>query len=92
MWRDAPGRGIVIPQYTTPDNRDRFEAGDLVEVGVDDRFALDLVTKDGATAAELTVLNILFNDLDQPGERAIIVASLVAASPLVTLFSLAHRW
>jgi len=100
LWRDAPGRGIVIPQYTTPDDRDLFEAGDLIErsgsamsaqfvdlavrglvqvvdlypdgagFGVTNRFALDFVTKEGATAAELTILNILFDRLDEPGERA----------------------
>lgn len=100
FWRDAPGRGVIVPQYTTPEDRDLLEAGDLVEredtamaaqfvdlavrglvqvvdlypdgksFGINDRFALDFVTKDGATSAELTVLNILFNDVDEPGERA----------------------
>ncbi len=100
VWRDAPGRGIVIPQYTTPDDRDLFEAGDLIErsgsamsaqfvdlavrglvqvvdlypdgagFGITNRYALDFVTKDGATTAELTILNILFDNLDEPGERA----------------------
>jgi hypothetical protein len=99
VWRDARGRGIIVPQYTTPDDRDLLEAGDLAEredtamaaqfvdlavrglvqvvdlypggndFGVNDRFALDFVTKDGATPAELTILSILFADVDQPGER-----------------------
>jgi uncharacterized membrane protein YgcG len=99
VWRDARGRGIIVPQYTTPDDRDLLKAGDLVEregtamaaqfvdlavrgfvqvvdlypggkdFGVSDRFALDFVTKDGATATELAILNILFNDVDEPGER-----------------------
>ena len=112
IWRDARGRGIIVPQYTTPDDRDLLEAGDLVEqestamaaqfvdlavrglvqvvdlypdgknFGISDRFALDFVTKDGATAAELTILNILFNDVDEPGERvqlATLDASIGAA-------------
>lgn len=98
LWRDHPGRGIIIPQYTTPDNRDLFEAGDLIghsgsamsaqfvdlavrglvqvvdlapgTTGLPNRFALDFVTKEGATKAELTILNILFDELDEPGERA----------------------
>jgi uncharacterized membrane protein YgcG len=108
LWRDAPGRGIIVPQYTTPDDRDLFEAGDLiarsgsamsaqfvdlavrglVQVvdlypdgaghGVTNRYALDFVTKEGATAAELTILNILFDELDEPGERATL-ASLDAS-------------
>ena len=99
IWRDASGRGIIIPQYTTPESRNLLEAGDLIEhestamaaqfvdlavrglvqvvdlypdaaaYGIKDRYALDFVTTDGATAAELKILNILFDDLEQPGER-----------------------
>ena len=98
IWRDAAGRGIVIPQYTTPENRDLLEAGDLIAhestamaaqfvdlavrgfvrvvdlypdgaaYGVDNRYELDFVTKEGATPAELKILNILFDNLDEPGE------------------------
>ena len=108
FWRDAKGRGIIIPQYTVPDDRDLLEAGDLVEregaamaaqlvdlavqgfvqvvdlypggadFGVRDRFALDFVTKEGATVAELAILNILFDELDEPGER-VQLASLDAS-------------
>ena len=104
VWRDAPGRGIIIPQYTTPDNRDLLEAGDLIErpgtamaaqfvdlavrglvqvvdlypdgagFGVSNRYALDFVTKDGATATELKILNILFDELEEPGERAMLAS------------------
>jgi uncharacterized membrane protein YgcG len=112
LWRDSRGRGIIIPQYTTPDDRDLFEAGDLIErsgsamaaqfvdlavrglvqvvdlypdgaaAGISNRFALDFVTKNGATKAELTILNILFTELDEPGERAILASldSSVGAS------------
>lgn len=99
VWRDARGRGIIVPQYTTPDDRDLLEAGDLVEregtamaaqfvdlavrglvqvvdlypggkdFGISDRFALDFVTMRGATPAEQTILNILFDDVGEPGER-----------------------
>lgn len=99
-WRDARGRGIIVPQYTAPDDHDLLAAGDLanrettamaaqfvdlavrgfVQIvdlyppaaasGITDRFALDFVTKDGATPEELRVLGILFDDLDSPGERA----------------------
>jgi len=99
LWRDAPGRGIIIPQYVTPDDRDLLQAGNLIErepvamaaqfvdlavrglvqvvdlypdrsgSAISNRYALDFVTKEGATAAELKILNILFDDLDEPGER-----------------------
>jgi uncharacterized membrane protein YgcG len=39
------------------------------DFGDKDRFALDFLSKDGATAAELTILKILFDDLDLPGQR-----------------------
>ncbi len=99
LWRDAAGRGIIIPQYTTPENRDLLEAGDLIErestalaaqfvdlavrglvqvvdlhpdrpgYGEADKYALDFVTKEGATAAEMKILHILFDNLEEPGER-----------------------
>ena len=108
LWRDARGRGIIVPQYTVPDDRDLMKAGDLVnrestamaaqfvdlavhgtvqivdlypygaDAGLNDRFGLDFVTKAGATAAELRVLNILFDELDEPGE-SVLLAALPAA-------------
>ena len=109
LWRDARGRGIVVPQYTAPDDRDLVQAGDLVNrestamaaqfvdlavqgavqivdlypqgaaAGLKDRFGLDFVTKAGATAAELGILTVLFDELDQPGER-VLLDSLPAAA------------
>jgi len=42
--------------------------------GPNDRFGLDFVTKASATAAELRVLNILFDELDEPGESVLLAA------------------
>lgn len=30
LWRDARGRGIIVPQYTAPGDRDLLQAGDVV--------------------------------------------------------------
>ena len=109
LWRDARGRGIIVPQYTAPDDRDLLQAGELVNrestamaaqfvdlavqgtvqivdrypqgaaAGLTDRFGLDFVTKAGATAAELRILTILFDELDQPGE-SVLLDSLPAAA------------
>ncbi len=98
FWKNATGRGIVIPQYSATEDRDLLEDGDLVgresaamaaqfvdlavrgfvqvvdlypdgaALGVSNRFALSFVTAEGATKAEKSILNILFDNQDEPGE------------------------
>ena len=98
-WRDAPGRGTVIAQYTPPDDSDllldanivKRSAAGLPALFVDfavrgilrvvdhkpgeptvagrRRFGLELVTADGASVRELTVLVLVFGASLTPGKR-----------------------
>jgi uncharacterized membrane protein YgcG len=98
-WRDAPGRGTIIAEYTPPDDADLLLDANVVRrasaglpallvdfavrgivrvvdnlpgepnVSTRKRFALELISTDGATARELAVLVMIFGASLSPGRR-----------------------